>query len=244
MGLEFARQLAGRGYDLILVSNREAELETASESLRSAFPVRVTLRFQDLAQADAADLLYTWCMEEAGGLPDIVINDAGCFFFKELNANDLGQVQTMLNLHVVTVTRLCLLFGDAMKRRGSGYLLNVSSMAARLPVPGITVYSATKAYLRSFGRSFSYELKPYGVKMTTVCPAAIATPLYRLSEKWMRVGVRTGIIKTPQWLVKRALRAMFRGRRLISPGFMNVYLPALIAILPVPLVTALWERFK
>ena len=244
MGLEFARQLAGRGYDLILVSNREEELDTASASLRTAFPVQVTPRFQDLAQTDAADLLYAWCMEEAGGLPDIVINDAGCFFFKELDAADLGRVQTMVNLHVVTVTRLCLLFGNAMKRRGSGYLLNVSSMAARLPVPGITIYSATKAYLRSFGRSFSYELKPYGVTLTTVCPAAIATPLYRLGEKWMRLGVRLRLIRTPQWLVKKALRAMFRGRRLVSPGFMNIYLPALIALLPAPLIATLWRRFK
>ena len=244
MGLEFARQLAGQGYDLILVSNREAELDAAAESISTAFPVRVTPRFQDLAQTDAADLLFTWCMEEVGGLPEIVINDAGCFFFKELDVSDLDRVQTMVNLHVVTITRLCLLFGDAMKRRGSGYLLNVSSMAARLPVPGITIYSATKAYLRSFGRSFSYELQPYGVTMTTVCPAAIATPLYRLGEKWMRLGVRIGVIRTPRWLVKKALRALFHGRRVVSPGFMNIYLPALIALLPGPLIAGLWKRFK
>lgn len=244
LGLEFARQLAGKGYDLILVSNREEELNAASDSLRAAFPVCVTARFQDLAEPDAADMLFAWCQEEAGVLPDVVVNDAGMFFFKELERADLDRVQAMVNLHVVTVTRLCLLFGDAMKRRGSGYLLNVSSMAARLPVPGITVYSATKAYLKSFGRSLSYELKPYGVTLTTVCPAAIATPLYRLDEKWMRVGVRTGIIRTPQWLVKRALRALFRGRRQISPAFMNIYLPFLIALLPAPLIAALWKRFK
>ena len=244
MGLEFARQLAGRGYDLLLVSNRQEELEAAAVSLRGEFPVAVTTRFQDLAQADAADQLFAWCTHEKGLLPEVVVNDAGMFFFKELDENDLERVQAMLNLHVVTVTRICLLFGNAMKRRGSGYLLNISSMAARIPAPGITVYSATKAYLRSFGRSLSYELKPYGVSMTTVCPAAIATPLYRLSDKWMRVGVRTGLIRTPRWLVKRALRALFRGRRVISPAFMNVWLPALIALLPGFIVAALWKRFK
>ena len=244
MGLEFARQLAGRGYDLLLVSNRQAELDSASASLRQEFPVTVTSRFQDLARGDAADTLFEWCTEECGILPDVVINDAGMFFFKELEPADLEKVQAMINLHVVTVTRICLLFGDAMKRRGSGYLLNISSMAARIPAPGITVYSATKAYLRSFGRSLSYELKPYGVNMTTVCPAAIATPLYRLSDKWMRVGVRTGRIRTPRWLVKRALRALFHGRRVISPAFMNIWLPSLIALLPGFIVAALWKRFK
>ena len=131
-----------------------------------------------------------------------------------------------------------------MKRRGSGYLLIMSSMAARIPAPGITIYSATKAYLRSFGRSLSYELKPYGVGVTTVCPAAVATPLYRLDEKKLRLGVKTGLIRTPQSLVRRALKALFRGRRVIAPGFMNVWLPAVIALLPGPVIAALWKRFK
>lgn len=244
MGLEYARQLAERGYDLILVSNREDELASVREELCQAFPVRVTTRFQDLAVADAADRLFDWCTGEQGIVPDIVVNNAGMFFFKELERADLERVQAMLNLHVNTVTRTCLLFGDAMKRRGSGYLLIMSSMAARLPEPGITIYSATKAYLKSFGRSLSYELKPYGVGVTTVCPAAIATPLYRLDAKKMRLGVRTGLIQTPRWLVRRALRAMFLGRRVLSPAFMNVWLPPLIALLPGPLIAAIWKRIK
>ena len=243
MGLEYARQLAGRGYDLILVSNREEELDTAAEALRAQFPVNVTTRFQDLAVPDAADSLFEWCQKEKV-LPDIVINNAGMFFFKELQPEDLERAQAMVNLHIVTVTRMCLLFGNAMKRRGNGYILNVSSMAARIPAPGITIYSATKAYLKSFGKSLSYELRPYGVSITTVCPAAIATPLYRLSEEKMRMGVRIGLIKTPHWLVNRAIRAMLHRRRVVSPGFMNVWLPPLIALLPGPLVTFIWKKIK
>lgn len=239
MGLEFARQLAAKGYDLVLVSNRQEELDAARESLNA----NVVTHFQDLAKADAADELLAWCTEE-GILPDIVINNAGMFFFKELEAADMDRVQAMVDLHVVTVTRTCLLFGDAMKKRGSGYILNMSSMAARIPAPGITVYSATKAYLRSFGRSLSYELKPYGVTVTTVCPAAIATPLYRLSEKWLNFGVKIRLIHTPRWLVNRALRGMFHGRRVVSPSAMNVWLPALIALLPGFIIAALWKRFK
>lgn len=240
MGLEFARQLAAKGYDLILVSNRADELEQASAELRKKFPVAVTTRCQDLAKTTAADELFEWCET----LPDVLINDAGMFFFKELQVEDLPRVQAMIDLHIVTVTRICILFGAAMKQRGSGRILNISSMTARIPAPGVTIYSATKAYLKSFGRSYSYELKPYGVTLTTVCPAAIATPLYRLSERQMRAGVRTGLIRTPQWLVRRALRALFRGRRVISPAFMNVWLPALIALLPGPVIQRLWKKLK
>ena len=244
MGLEFARQLAGRGYDLMIVSNRDGELAAAADALRTEFPVAVTERCQDLARPDAADLLFDWCTREQGILPDIAINNAGMFFFKELEVSDLDRVQAMMDLHMTTVTRVCLLFGDAMKRRGSGRMLIVSSMAARLPVPGITVYSATKAYLKSFGRSLSFELKPYGITLTTVCPAAIATPLYKLDKKWLDRGVKVGLIRTPKWLVGRALRAMFRGRRVISPAFMNVYLPFLISLLPGPLIAVLWKKWK
>jgi hypothetical protein len=244
MGLEFARQLAGLGYDLLLVSNQEEELEEARRELEASYSVGVITRFMDLAQPDAADRLFDWCTGEIGILPDVVVNNAGMFFFKELELTDLERVQAMINLHVNTVTRTSLLFGEAMKRRGSGYLLIMSSMAARIPAPGITVYSATKAYLRSFGRSLFYELKPYGVGVTTVCPAAVATPLYRLDEKKLRLGVRTGLIRTPRSLVRRALKAMFRGRRVIAPGFMNIWLPACIALLPGPVIAALWKRFK
>ncbi len=241
MGLEFARQLAARGYDLVLVSNQEQALADTARELSG--PVSVRTRFQDLAQERSADGLVAWC-DAQGLVPDVIVNDAGMFFFKELQAEDLDRVQAMIHLHVTTITRLCLLFGARMKERGSGYILNVSSMAARLPVPGITVYSATKAYLRSFGRSLSYEMEPYGVGVTTVCPAAIATPLYNLDEKWMRIGVRTRFIHTPEWLVRRSLRAMFHRRRLIQPSSMNVWLPALIALLPGPVISRIWEKYK
>lgn len=244
MGLGFARQLAAKGYDLILVSNREEELSSAQEELCASWPVKVTTRFQDLALPDAADQLFQWCTRDLQILPDVLVNNAGMFFFKELGKADLERVQAMINLHVNTVTRSCLLFGEAMKERGSGYLLIMSSMTARIPAPGLTIYSATKAYLKNFGRSLSFELKPYGVGVTTVCPAAIATPLYRLDEKKTNLGLRLGLIHTPDWLVRKALKALFRKRRVISPAFMNVWLPPLIRLLPGRLVDWLWKRIK
>ena len=244
MGLEYARQLAAMGYDLVLVSNRQDDLENAREEILHAFPVKVTMLLQNLATQEAADGLFEWCIRKLEALPDVIICNAGMFFFKEMQLSDLERVQAMVDLHVTTVTRICLLFGDAMKKRGSGYILLVSSMASRIPAPGITVYSATKAYLRSFGRSLWYEMKPYGVGVTTVCPAAIATQFYHLSEKKMRIGLKTGLIRTPQWLVRRALKALFRGRRYLAPAFMNVWLPPLIALLPGPLVAAIWKRVK
>jgi len=243
MGLIFARQLAGAGLDVVIVSNREKELQEAADMLSAQFPVKVIPHYQDLAAQDAAEQLFAWC--KAGGITvDILVNNAGMFFFKELEAEDVARVGTMMNLHNQTVVKNSILFGDEMKHRGYGYILNMSSMAAKLPAPGITIYAATKAFLKSFGKSFSFEMRPYGVGVTTVCPAAIATPLYGLREDLLKFGVRIRVIHTPEWLVKRALRAMTRRRRVLRPGLMNVWLPAALALFPAPIESHLWKRYK
>lgn len=243
MGLEYARQLAAKGFDLVLVSNQAEELQRVAADLQEQFAVRVMARFQDLASDHAADELFGFCQEQGLEI-EILINNAGMFFFEELTPENEPKALTMMRLHMFTPTRLCILFGEEMKRRGHGYILNMSSMAAQLPCPGIAVYSATKAYLKSFGKSLYFEMKPYGVGVTTVCPAAIATPLYKLKPSLLKLGVNLGLIGTPQWLVRRALRRMFRKRRVVKPGLMNYYLPPLIAILPKWLVAKLWRKYK
>ena len=243
MGLEYARQLAARGFDLLLVSNQQAELEQAAADLQEQFGVRAMARYQDLSAVNSGEELLAFC--EAQPLEvEVLINNAGMFFFEELHPENEAKALTMLQLHVYSPTRLCVLFGEKMKQRGHGYILNVSSMAAKLPCPGITVYSATKAYLKSFSKALYFEMRPYGVGVTTVCPAAIATPLYKLKPKMLKLGVKIGLIGTPQWLVRRALRRLFKKRRVVKPGFMNYYLPPLIALLPKGLETRIWERVK
>ena len=243
MGLEYARQLAEIGCNLLLVSNQKEELEKATEALKQGREIQVLTYYQDLATETAAEELFAFCQSE-GLLIDILINNAGMFFFEELTTENEVKALTMMRLHTFTPTRLCILFGEAMKRRGYGYLVNMSSMAAQLPCPGITVYSATKAYLKSFGKSLYFEMRPYGVGVTTVCPAAIATPLYKLKPSLLNFGVKIGVIGTPQWLVRKALSGMIRRKRVVKPGFMNIYLPPLIALLPHKLVDKLWQKFK
>lgn len=243
MGLIYSRKLAERGYDLLLVSNQTDALIQTAADIADEFGVSAIPHYQDLAVPEAASCLYDYCLAE-GLEVEILVNNAGMFFFKELDCDDVPRVEKMMTLHMSTVTKLCLLFGEDMKRRGCGYILIVSSMAAKLPTPGIAVYSATKAYLKSFGKSLYFEMKPYGVVVTTVCPAAIATPLYGLNPRLMALGVKTGVIKTPEWLVKRALRGMFRRRPVIKPGLMNLYLPPMVRLLPGGLECRIWNKLK
>ena len=234
IGLEFARQLAQKGYELALVSNRGQELTEAAERLQAEYGVTVETLCIDLAQPKAAERVLAWSPE-----PDVLINNAGMFFMEYLTPESLGKVRTMMGLHMDVVTELCILAGARMKEKGAGHILNMSSMTARIPAPGIAVYSSTKAYLKTFGKSLSYELRPFGVSVTTVCPAAVDTGLYPLPERLRRNLRRIGLIRTPEWLVRRSLKAMFRGRRTFSPGLTNLLLPPLIAILPARLIDRL-----
>ena len=231
VGLEFSREFASRGYALALVSNRDADLADAKQSLEREFGVPVHTLCADLSDAGIAEKILAWC-DSIGLQVEVLVNNAGMFFMEYLSPENLGKAETMMGLHVFTPTRMCILFGARMKDRGKGYILNMSSMTARIPAPGIAVYSASKAYLKSFGRSFSYEMRPYGVRVTTVCPAAIDTGLYPLGTRLRKTLRRLGIIRSPHWLARRAVKALFRGRRTISPGLTNALVPALVAILP------------
>lgn len=238
IGLEYAGQLARRGCGLLLVSNQEEQLREVAERLQADYGVPVKALYMDLAKEGCAQELVDYCDKE-GLAVDILINNAGMFFIDYLGGKNLGKARAMMKLHVQTVTECCILFGEKMKQRGQGKILIMSSMTARIPAPGIAIYSASKAYLKSFGKSLSYEMKPYGVTVTTVCPAAVDTGLYKLSDKMRKAGRCLGLVQRPETLVNRALRALDRGRRTYSPGIMNVLLPPLVKLLPARLIDRL-----
>ncbi|MBP5189615.1 MAG: SDR family NAD(P)-dependent oxidoreductase, partial [Bacteroidales bacterium] len=175
---------------------------------------------------------------------DILVNNAGMYFFHEIDSETQERALTMLRLHVFTATRLVMLFGEAMKGRRRGYIVNMSSMTAQLPAPGITIYSATKAYLKSYSESMYFELAPYNVGVTVVMPGAIATPLYQMKPRMMKLGISIGLIRTPRWLVKRALRGMLHRRKVVKPGAMNYILPLLIKLLPNGLEQIIWNKLN
>lgn len=243
MGWEYCRQLAAMGCNVLMVSIQQELLATLPGKLAEEYGVKSWGLYMDLSKASAADEVWSWCQQQQLEI-DILVNNAGIFFFHELDAATQPKALTMLQLHVYTPTRLVMLFGEAMKERHRGYIVNMSSMTAQLPTPGTTVYSATKAYLKSFSKSMYFELAPYGVGVTTVLPAAVATPLYRMSPRLMKLGVAVGLIRTPKSLVKRALRGMLHRRHVVKPGVTNYILPVLIKLLPNWLELKIWNKFK
>ena len=243
MGLEYCRQLAAMGCNVLMVSIQQELLEVLPGELSEKYGVQSWGLYMDLARDEAADEIWNYCRQHQFDI-DILVNNAGMFFFHEIDAATQGKALTMLQLHVATPTRLMMLFGEAMKERRRGYIVNMSSMTAQIPAPGITMYAATKAYLKSYSKSLYFEMRPYGVGVTTVLPAAVATPLYRMKPRLMKLGVAVGLIRTPQSLVRRALRGMLRRRHVVKPGAINYIVPVLIKLLPNRLETKIWNKVK
>ena len=124
IGLEFARQLAARKVKLVLVSIDREELEQQAEAIHAEFGVPVETRCMDLARQESADELYRYCREK-GKTVDILINNAGIFSLRKITDTDPEKIETMLQLHIGTVTRLSRLFANDMCNRRCGYILNM-----------------------------------------------------------------------------------------------------------------------
>lgn len=221
IGLQYATQLA-RDYhcDLLLVSNQQAELDRVATDLAAQYGVQTVAHFADLSLPDAAEQLHAWCAEQ-GYEVDVLINNAGVFFFNEYCRTDLKRIELMLQLHVMTVAKMTRLFAADMCARRRGYILNMSSMSAWMTMPGIQTYNASKAFIYNLSKSLWYELKPYNVHITVMAPGAVDTGLFGLAPNLRKLAVALTVSIPPEKLVKRALRKLFKGRKADTPGVIN-----------------------
>ena len=232
IGLEFCHQLASMGINLLMVSNQMQELANARDTLAAKYPdQRFWAHYKDLAHPDAADEIYAYCSQN-GIVVDILINNAGIFSFKTITDTTTDSLNLFIDLHMRTVTQLCQRFAIDMKSRRSGYILNMSSMSCWMPMPGIGMYAATKAYIRVFSRSLALELRDYGVGVTVACPGGIATDLFGLPRNLQRLGVKLGVLATPQRFVSGALKRMFNHKKQYINGFINRLAIVAVALLP------------
>lgn len=231
IGLEFCRQLAELSYDIVAVSNRPNDLQRCAAEIENRWGVKVTAYCLDLASADAAGKLLAF-VDEKGLIPEIVINNAGIFDFKRVAHMPAARIDAYIDLHMRTMTHICRLFGGLMSGNGGGRILNMSSMSCWMPMPGIAMYSATKAYIRAFSRAFRIEMKDRDVSVTVACPGGIATDLFGLPERLQRLGTKVGALYTPQKFVRKALKRTLAGKAQYINGVMNRLAIPAVASLP------------
>ncbi|GAB1358769.1 SDR family oxidoreductase [Porphyromonadaceae bacterium] len=240
IGLTFARTLASYGCNLVLVSNEAEKLPVVAAELTAGKEISVRYLYQDLSVCGAARQVYDYC-ERKGLKVDLLINNAGFFSFNEVTDTDPMVVDGMVTLHTLTVAQLCRLFAEKRKREGKGgYILNLSSLAAWMPFPGIALYSATKAFVRSFSSALHDELKESNIHVMALCPGGVNTDLYGLPPRLIRAGVRMGILVPSQQVVDKALNALFKGKAVYVPGWLSRIMIPLFPLIP----RFVWRRIN
>jgi uncharacterized protein len=242
IGYAVANELAKRGYNLVLASNQQERLKEVSVELSTRFKVLIWTVFIDLAEKGAALNLYEWCLTEKLQI-DVLVNNAGIFFFGEVAETNPEKAQQMIALHTTTPALLCTLFAKDMKQRRSGHILNISSLSAYLPYPGIAFYSATKTFLKSFSRSLRTEMIDYNVNVTCICPGAVSTQLFELNEADHKTALKTGVMMRADNLANIAVKAMFRRKALLVPGFINKIFLLIVALIPNGIIV-LFRRYS
>lgn len=243
IGLEMARELARRGHPLVVVSNRGQELGACAQRLAGDHRVPVHPLTMDLAGDGAAAALHE-AVQRLGIEVDILVSNAGMFFFGEVAETDPQRAEAMLRLHVLTPSLLAHLFGHDMRARGRGHILLVSSVAAWRDFPGIAYYGSSKRYLRSFAAALRHELRPWGVNVTCLAPGATATGLYDRTGVPVGLAVRYKVMKDPAAVARAAVKGMFRRRAVVIPGTSAKLTAVLMALMPGWAIRLVRERTR
>lgn len=239
IGAEIARELAARGYDLVLAARRTERLERLAAELRHTHSTSASVISADLSAADAARELWT-TIERGARAVDVLVNNAGVGLVGNLADIDAESAARMMRLNMELLTSLTRLALPGMLQRRGGGILNVASLAGFQPAgPRMAVYYATKAYVLSLTRALAVELRGTGVTVTALCPGPTRT-------EFDVVGGAAGI-RLFRWLplmdaravAVAGVRGLFTGRSIVVPGWFNKLLALGGELLPRSLATAL-----
>lgn len=234
IGLTFARTLAARGHDVVLVARDRDRLESVAEELRR-FRVEAEVLVADLSDREQLGTVEDYLRHRP---VEILVNNAGFGVPQRFSTGDLEAEQRMLDVLVTAVMRLTRSALPGMIERGSGAVLNVSSVAGW--ITGGT-YSASKAWVTVFSESLAVELAGTGVHVTAVCPGFTQTEFHQRASMEMQ-GVPDWMWLNTQAVVDRALIDVRKGRPVSVAGTQYKALSLAAQYLPRPLVRALGSR--
>jgi short-subunit dehydrogenase len=218
LGVEFARQLARKGYDLVLTARRRDRLEKIAEEVERDMKVSAVVLESDLSVAGASAALLRE-LDERGIEVELLVNNAGVGLHGEALAMPIDRLSAMIQLNVTALVELSIALGAKMAARGSGAILNVSSTASFQPNPYFAVYGATKAFVTSFSLALAREVGPRGVRVLAHCPGPTRTEFNDVAD--MSASAGDWLYMSAERCVAIGLSALERGRWLKVTGFLN-----------------------
>lgn len=214
---------AKHGHDVVLVARSMEKLEHLAEQLEAAYPIRAIAAPADLARRGGVKKLATTISELELNI-DVLVNSAGVMeygFFVDLPTKER---QRMIDLNVSGLTSMLHHFLPDMVERGTGRVLNVASISAFQPIPGLATYAATKAYVLSLTESVAEELAGTGVTITALCPSFTATPMLRDAQQDNHAlkSIPGVLISAVDDVARQGYEACMRGDVISVPGTLNL----------------------
>ena len=241
IGFAIAQKLAQQKINCLLVSNQQTELQQCKQIIQQEYGAQCYTLCKDLTFPTSAQEIFNYCVENNFEIT-MLINNAGMLVFAEVVSAAIEKVNAILQLHIYTPTMLCRLFGEQMKNKQDGFILNISSISAVMPYPGISLYGPTKTYMRYFTRALRNEMKIYNVKVTCLIPGATATALYDPNKINIALAIKLGIMQTAGNVAQKAIKALFKNKAECIPGILNKLTVWLLPLIPSWIIFQIHKR--
>ncbi|GEO06540.1 short-chain dehydrogenase [Adhaeribacter aerolatus] len=219
IGYELTRCFAQDGHNVVMVANHEDKLQQAAQQIRTEFPlVTIQTVSVDLSRDGAADRLYSE-VQDKGFQVDFLVNNAGFGEKGPFLENELDKELALIHLNVITLVTLTKRYLREMVSRGSGKILQVSSVAAFLPHPLLAVYAATKSFVLSFSESLQNEIKDTPVTITVLCPPPTETNFFEVANMENSKIANSSQVQAADEVAKAGYEGLLKGDARVLPTF-------------------------
>lgn len=242
IGAAFARTLAARQIDLVLVARSQDKLQALADSLKHQYSIQVDIIAQDLTDADATERIYQG-VQQLGRSVDLLVNNAGIGDYGDFAESDRDYQIKIVQLNVATTVDLTHRFLPGMRQRRTGGVINLSSVAAFQSMPYFSIYAATKAFILSFSEALWAENRSYGVHVLAVCPGPAGASFFKQAGfPPFLVDVAAKIETSAETVARDALKAFDKRESIVIPGHpLNPILATLPRFLPREAVANFWK---
>lgn len=221
IGAAFAKELANRQNNLVLIARSQDKLEQLAQQLQQQHQIKVEIIVHDLSVPGAASSVYDQITQKRVTI-DTLINNAGFGDYGKFNERQLSRQVEMIQLNITTLVELTYLFLTPMQHRGSGSIINVASIAGFQPLPYLSVYAATKAFVLSFTEALWAENQNTGVDILALCPGPTESQFFEVADfpaSFDRQN-KGGYISASE-VVQEALKALEKHHSTVVTGGLN-----------------------
>lgn len=241
IGKALAYECASRKMNVLLISNDNSCLNQVCDDIRISKNVESHCLFIDLMEEGAPEKVYQWVKENNFEV-NILINNVGVGKGGTFSSMALKDIQHMMLLNNKVMVEMTYHFLEDLQKHGDAFILSLSSLEARLPLPYKAVYTGTKNFVYAFSLAIAQELKFSNIKVSVLCPGPVLTNPEGLSRINAHGSRSKMLMMYPDKVARIAVAGMLKGKQVIVPGFLNGIFFKLGSFLPVRMKMNILER--